>query len=97
MSVPPKTRMPLRYRAQYSDRASVYKHGGLFPWRALIPGLDPIAYTTHDEAVHDAHMLAAQRREQHQQYQVPEYEPEYSAPELPPIATVQALMQRAWA
>lgn len=65
MPIPPKSRMPLRYRAQYSDRVSVYRDKDFFGddtetlWSVAPPG-NPwsVAYSTHDEAVHEAHRLA---------------------------------------
>ena len=101
MSDFPKSRMPLRYRAMYSTRASVYRHGGLFPWRAVVPGLDtPIEYTTHDEAVHDAHLLtqvAFERDRDAYKQMAEENEADYSAAEHPPVDQVRALLQAAWA
>jgi len=96
-------------RAWSSPKFSVYKptpkyapngHG----WAVVFPGGGLITYATHDEAVHEAHRLAEVRAKRnsnnvpvsHSARWSSMYEPEYSAAETPPIATVQALMQAAW-
>lgn len=58
----PRTRMPLRYRAQYSDRVSVYRGGGFIrSWHVTAGGASLGIYSTHAAAITYAQTISHDR------------------------------------
>ena len=85
----------LRYRAFNKPRPSVFRLGrnwyGVIPTRRI--GERAERYDTFHEAVHETHRLFEEDRAAW----TSEYEPDYSAAELPPVDQLRALLQAAWA
>ena len=89
---PPRSRVPLRYRAQYSDRVSVYQPFNMpSRWTVSVPGGGYINFATFDEAIHEADRLALVRAVREQERTRAFFG------EHPPVEQVRALLQAAWA